>query len=73
MGILRDRIDAEKAGRDTSPAELIKQSRQQPDMETLQEWMDDCGCEAVDCGCWVEHDGHCPCGNESWFLRLGLI
>jgi hypothetical protein len=45
----------------------------EPDLETLEEWMiDDGGCEATD-GCWVEPDGTCPHGHPSWFLRLGLI
>lgn len=44
----------------------------EPDQETLEDWMNDSGCEATD-GCWVEHDGTCPHGCESWFLRLGLI
>ena len=25
------------------------------------------------CGEWVETDGHCPHGNESLFLYLGII
>ncbi len=29
--------------------------------------------EIEDCGCTVELDGTCPCGNESPFLTLGLI
>ena len=45
----------------------------EPDMETIEEWMiEDGGCEATD-GCWVEPDGTCPHGHPSWFLRLGLI
>ena len=59
--------------------EYLKQSRlpeptmDQPDFETLEEWMaEDGGCEATD-GCWVEPDGRCPHGHPSWFLKLGLI
>ena len=43
-----------------------------PDLETLEEWFLDSICEATD-GCVVEHDGTCPHGHPSWFLRLGLI
>lgn len=46
---------------------------EEPDLETLQEWMeDDGGCEATD-GCWTDPDGTCPHGHPSWLLRLGLI
>lgn len=46
---------------------------QAPDLETLIEWMvDDGGCESTD-GCWVEPDGICPHGCQSWFLVMGLI
>jgi hypothetical protein len=34
--------------------------------------MSDRGGEATD-GCWVEPDGICPHGCQSWFLVLGLI
>lgn len=43
-----------------------------PDVETLEEWHFDGGCEATD-GCWVEPDGMCPHGHPSWLLRLGYI
>ncbi len=44
-----------------------------PDLDTLQQWMDDDGgCEATD-GCWVEVDGRCPHGHKSWLLELGLV
>lgn len=43
-----------------------------PEMEDLMEWMDEAGCFATD-GCWVEHDGTCEHGCQSWFLVLGLI
>ena len=45
-----------------------------PDIETLMEWEAEGGCEAA-CphACWVEPDGHCPHGNPSWLLKLGLI
>ena len=44
----------------------------EPSMEQLKDWMMDSGCEATD-GCWVEHDGTCPHGYQSWFLVMGLI
>ena len=45
----------------------------EPTFEQMQQWMDeDGGCEATD-GCWVEPDGICPHGCESWLLALGLI
>lgn len=45
---------------------------ERPDIETLEEWDFDGGCEATD-GCWVEPDGICQHGHPSWLLRLGLI
>jgi len=73
--------DWQEHGRRYQPRKL-----QAPDLETLLEWMmDDGGCEATDtctcaalrgmcrCGCWVEPDGICPHGCQSWFLVLGLI
>ena len=48
-------------------------TEEEPDLETLEEWLwEDGGCEASD-GCWVEGDGICPHGHPSWLLRLGLI
>jgi hypothetical protein len=43
-----------------------------PDIEILEEWMDEGGCEATD-GCWVEPDGICPHGKKSWLLVAGMI
>jgi hypothetical protein len=45
---------------------------QAPDIETLMEWEEEGGCEATD-GCWVEPDGACEHGCQSWLLVLGLI
>ena len=45
---------------------------ERPDLETLEEWDLDGGCEATD-GCWVEPDGVCQHGHPSWLLRLGYI
>jgi len=46
--------------------------RKQPSQATLERWMNNGGCEATD-GCWVEPDGRCEHGCESWLLVLGLI
>jgi len=43
-----------------------------PDLETLMAWEEEGGCEATD-GCWVESDGVCSHGHQSWLLELGLI
>ena len=47
---------------------------QPPDMETLEDWMNDGGCEAA-CihECWVEPDGYCQHGKPSWLIEMGLI
>lgn len=45
---------------------------ERPDLETLEEWDMDGGCEATD-GCWVEPDGVCQHGHPSWLLRHGYI
>ncbi|MCZ6501849.1 MAG: hypothetical protein O6945_04955 [Gammaproteobacteria bacterium] len=44
----------------------------EPDDQQIMDWLHESGCEATD-GCWVEHDGTCPHGKQSWFLELGLI
>jgi hypothetical protein len=31
------------------------------------------GIATLDCGCVVEPDGTCPCGNQSPLLELGMI
>jgi len=43
-----------------------------PTVEELEEWMAEGGCEATD-GCWVEPDGTCEHGCQSWLLVLGVI
>jgi len=50
------------------PAPIVEE----PDMETLQEWMNEGVCEATD-GCVVETDGICSHGHPSWLLKLGWI
>jgi len=49
-----------------------KPTTERPDLETLEEWHSDGGCEATD-GCWVEPDGVCEHGHPSWLLRFGMI
>lgn len=44
-----------------------------PDLEDLQEWLDEGGCMATDGECWVEPDGVCKHGYPSWLLWLGLV
>ena len=46
--------------------------KDEPDIETLEDWLSEGGCEATD-GCWVEPDGTCPHGKNSWLLEMGLI
>lgn len=43
-----------------------------PEMDELIDWMNDSGCEATD-GCWVEPDGWCEHGNNSWLIEMGMI
>jgi hypothetical protein len=43
-----------------------------PSIEQLEEWLSESGAEATD-GCWVEPDGFCEHGHQSWLVRLGLI
>lgn len=45
-----------------------------PDLDTLIAWENEGGCEAA-CphACWVEPDGRCSHGHQSWLLELGLI
>jgi hypothetical protein len=45
---------------------------ERPDMDTLEEWMSDGGCESV-MGEWVEPDGHDCYGSPSWLLAYGMI
>ena len=44
-----------------------------PDMETLEEWLNNSGCSTVADCCWVEPDGECSHGYPSWFIALGLV
>ena len=45
---------------------------EEPDLETLEVWMNDGRAEATD-GCPVEPDGTCPHGKQSWLLVMRLI
>lgn len=49
-----------------------EQQDEEPNLRTLEEWLDDGVAEATD-GCRVEPDGYCEHGKPSWFLALGLI
>ena len=46
--------------------------RRVPSIATLERWQENGGCKATD-GCWVEPDGTCEHGAQSWLLRLGYI
>jgi len=51
-----------------------KPETEQPSMEELIEYMNDCGCTtSCEEECWTEVDGECEHGHPSWFVRLGLI
>lgn len=44
-----------------------------PSLEQMEEWFrDDAGCETTD-GCFVEVDGYCEHGHQSWMRRLGYV
>lgn len=51
----------------------LEHSSDVPDMEELEEWMNDSYCNTPICECAVEPDGVCEHGRPSWFLVLGLI
>jgi hypothetical protein len=42
------------------------------DFDELESIMSD-GMVTLDCGCTVEPDGSCPCGNNSPLIDLGMI
>ena len=60
------------------PAEQPKKPRwpqptqSPPDVHVLCDWEMSGGCEATD-GCWVEPDGICEHGHQSWLLHMGMI
>ena len=44
-----------------------------PTIGQVEEWLEEGkGCEATD-GCWVELNGTCEHGCQSWMLKMGLI
>ena len=43
-----------------------------PDIEEIGGMVMGDDCEATD-GCWVEPDGWCEHGNNSWLLEMGMI
>jgi hypothetical protein len=43
-----------------------------PSLQQLEEWLSESGAEASD-GCWVEPDGICPHGHQSWLRLVGMI
>jgi len=45
---------------------------EKPDMETIEDWVNDSGCESVT-GEWVEHDGRDKYNAPSWMMVLGII
>lgn len=60
------------ARQETKKSRWPEPTTERPDLETLEEWHSDGGCEATD-GCWVEPDGVCEHGHPSWLLRFGMI
>lgn len=43
-----------------------------PSEKALEKWNNDGKCRAVD-GCWVELDGKCSHGYNSWLVELGYV
>jgi len=43
-----------------------------PSIKTMERWDNDGGCKTP-CGCWVEPDGNCEHGNDSWIRIMGFI
>lgn len=43
-----------------------------PSLDELMEQQNEGGCDATD-GCWVEPDGICEHGHQSWLRHLGMI
>jgi hypothetical protein len=43
------------------------------EMLKMFEEIDEMGGVTLECGCFVEPDGICPCGNESPLLAMGMI
>lgn len=67
------RCKAGDFGRDARPDGLRhKVTTDRPSMEQLEEWLSESGAETTD-GCWVEPDGICQHGHQSWLRVMGLI
>ena len=49
-----------------------KATVEQPSIEELEDMSNDGECETTD-GCYVEPDGICEHGHQSWVVALGLI
>lgn len=54
------------------PNEKHRATTSRPDLEDLEQWMNDGVAEATD-GCSVEPDGRCPHGHSSWLIVMGMI
>lgn len=66
-------MKCDTCGRDPELGERHKATAPVPTIEQLERWeWEDGGCEATD-GCWVEPDGRCEHGHQSWMLRMALI
>jgi hypothetical protein len=52
--------------------ERHKATTPRPNIEQLQEWVEDAIAEATD-GCRIEPDGYCEHGHASWLIVLGFI
>jgi hypothetical protein len=43
-----------------------------PSLATLERWANEGRCKTPD-GCWVEPDGSCQHGQDSWLIVLGYV
>jgi hypothetical protein len=69
----RERAAERERGARARKGAAGRRRRPHPSQRTLERWVHEGGgVYAVD-GCWVEPDGVCEHGSESWLLRLGLI
>ena len=57
--------------KDFLPKGRGKGTMKPPSLTTMEKWAEDGKCKATD-GCWVEPDGVCPHGCQSWMLKLGF-
>lgn len=69
-GVIQGDVDQTAA---TSESKWPEPTTDEPDQDTIFDWLImDGNCEATD-GCLIEPDGICYHGHPSWLLRLGLI